>query len=302
LNTRFLATFCAVAETGSIAAAARRLRITSAAAGEQIQTLEKTLGARLVTRQGRNVVLTASGHAVLLAAWDILARIDNLQQLAQVGKLRGLLRVGSISTALITIVPPALQAIATRYPEIELKISPSKSNHLYQLLEEEEIDCAITVEPQFRIPKRMVWHPIRAQPLVLVAPPDLPGDGIEDLLTAAPFIRLDRKAWSGHIITTFLRDRHLQLTELFELDAQQTIIILVSHGLGVALLPDSGIVPPLGRAIRKIPVGDQRYDRSLGLLGLNGPREGLIRVFAEALREAATRSDDEAILEADARG
>ena len=127
MNTRFLATFCAVAETGSIAAAARRLRITSAAAGEQIQTLEKTLGAHLVTRQGRNVVLTASGHAVLLAAWDILARIDNLQQLAQVGKLRGLLRVGSISTALITIVPPALQAIATRYPEIDskfLQVSP----------------------------------------------------------------------------------------------------------------------------------------------------------------------------------
>ncbi|HVJ55423.1 MAG TPA: LysR substrate-binding domain-containing protein [Aliidongia sp.] len=287
MNTRFLATFCAIAETGSLAAAARRLRITSAAAGEQMQTLEKILGSRLVARQGRRVVPTEAGHAVLPAARAILAKIEDLRQLAQAGQLRGLLRVGAISTALVTVVPPALQSMAQEHPEIELKVIPGTSAQLYQQLEEGEIDCAITVQPRFRLPKRMGWHPIRSEPLVLVTPADLAGSDARTLLMAAPFIRIDRTAWSGHIITSFLRDQRLEPEELFEMDAQEAIIILIASGLGVSLLPDWGIVAPAGRSIRKLPIGDPRYDRKLGLIGLAGAREALIRVFAAALSAAA---------------
>jgi len=293
LNTQFLATLCAVAETGSMAAAARRLQISSASVGEQMQSLEKALNARLIARQGRSMVLTESGHAVLDAARSILAQVAELQDLARLGRVRGMLRVGSISTALISVVPPALQTMARDYPEIELKAVPGTSAYLYNMLDNGEIDCALTVQPRFPIPKGMLWHPIRAEPLVLVTPADMADGSVHDVLTRAPFIRMDRKAWSGQIISAFLQEQRLEVKELFEMDAQEAIVVLVARGLGVTLLPDWGITSPSGRAIRKRLIGDRSYDRRLGLIGTRGAREGLIAVFAKALRQAADDAETE---------
>jgi molybdate transport repressor ModE-like protein len=112
MNARFLSTFCAVARFGSLNAAARHLGLSSASVGEQIRTLEKDLNARLVSRQGRGIALTEAGHAVLPAARDVVERIDEMSQIAQLGQARGRLRVGAVSTAMIGVLPSALQRMA----------------------------------------------------------------------------------------------------------------------------------------------------------------------------------------------
>ena len=104
---------------------------SAASAAEQIQALERELGARLIRRRGRVVTLTDEGRAVVEAGRDILARVADLGQIAQLGRLRGNLRIGSVSTALVSIVPPALRGMAARYPEIALNI---RSIQLHQNL------------------------------------------------------------------------------------------------------------------------------------------------------------------------
>ena len=91
MNARFLSTFCAVARFGSLNAAARHLGLSSASVGEQIRALEKDLNARLVSRQC-GIALTEAGHAVLPAARDVVERIDEMSQIAQLGQARGRLR------------------------------------------------------------------------------------------------------------------------------------------------------------------------------------------------------------------
>lgn len=287
MNTRFLATFRAVAEAGSLAAAARRLSLANASVAEQVAALERELQAPLLLRRGRTLVPTEAGQAILEAAGEILDRVAALRPLAQRGQLSGQLRVGAISTALISLVPPALRHMAERHPSIEIKVLPGTSALLYRMLEAGTLDCALVVEPHFPLPKSLDWQLLRREPMTLIAPSGLAGDTPAALLRAAPLIRMDRDSWTGRLVNRYLRDCGLPLRELFELDAQEAIVILVAQGLGVSLLPDWGIVPPDGQPIRRLPVGEGAYDRPIGLLLARGARENLARRFAAALQPAA---------------
>ncbi len=73
---------------------------------------------------------------------------------------------------------------------------------------------------------------------------------------------------------------------MIEPDAHEAIALLVAEGLGVALLPDSDLRPPEGKAIRRLPVNDDRYSRVVGLISARGTREGLARLLATALDES----------------
>src|SRR4051812_8119542 len=296
MNTRFLATLRAVAQHGSLAGAGRQLNLATASVSDQIRALEKELNTTLLIRRGRNVVLTEAGHVALGPATDILLKVDELKHLVQLGELSGHLRVGSIATALISIMPPTLRLMAERHPRILLKVVPGTSTHLYRTLERGDLDCALIVRPHFPLPKSLLWSEIRREPLTFISPSNLPGDTAEDLLRTAPFIRMDREAWTGRLINEYLADADISTRDLFEMDAAEAIISLVAQGLGVTLLPDYGIRPPLGRSIRKLAVGDDRYARSVGLLSGRGPSEGLARALATAMREGLAQAQESATL------
>lgn len=284
MNIRFLRTFCVVADKGSLAGAARHLGLANASVAEQIRALETSLNAVLTVRRGQGIALTEAGQAVLGAARQIVAQADHLPQIAQAGSLRGRLRVGAISTALIAIMPGALKRLAVQHPDIDMKVVPGTSAGLLAMLGSGDIDCALTVRPPFRLPKSLSWQTVRTEPLVFVAPPGGAVQSIAARLRGSPFIRMDRNAWTGHIVSRFLADRKLDLRELFELDAPETIVILVAESLGVSLLPDWGIVPPVGRALDIVPVDDSRYSREIGIIGHRGPAEALIGAFVGLLQ------------------
>ncbi|MFK0165069.1 LysR substrate-binding domain-containing protein [Rhizobium sp. NPDC090279] len=283
MNIRFMRTFCSVAEKGSMAAAARALGLANASVAEQIRALEQELGTALTLRRGQTVALTDAGQAVLPTMRSIVAQAEDLSLIAQAGALRGRLRVGSISTVLTSLIPDTLRRLALLHPEIDLKVVPGTSMGLLALLEAEEIDCALSVKPPFSLPKSLSWQPVRAEPLVLVAPDDLSKQTIAASIRSAPFIRMDRNAWTGMIVNRYLLSRRIPVRELFELDAPETIVALVAEGLGVSLLPDWGIVSPPGGKLAIRPVKDQRFDREIGLIGRRSAASTLIGAFASVL-------------------
>ena len=285
MNTRFLATLRTVAETGSLAAAARQLNLAVASVSEQVRALETELGANLLVRQGRGVILTPGGEAVVAAARDVLTRIEDLRHLARAEEPSGLLRVGSIPSSLTSILPKALRRMATRHPRVEIKVVPGTSSLLYRMVEEGDLDCILTPRPHFDLPKGVSWHPVRVEPLTLVAPGDLVGDDVEALLRAAPLIRVDRRVWTGRLITAFLEDHGLAPRELFELDAHEAVVLVVAEGLGVALLHDTGFRPPAGLTIRRLPIPGEAYAREIGFIVARRTREKLARLLVHTLTE-----------------
>lgn len=282
MDTRFLESFVAVVEHGSIAEAARRLGITPSALTQRLRAIEQELGSPLVSRSGRTVMPTATGLAIMEKARDILRDVRDLELVGTSGELAGDLRLGSTSTALTGLLASVLVTLAARHPRIDIYVKPGISIDLYRDVLEQRLDAAILVEPEFALPKTCAWRVLYEEPLVLLTPASERRDDPGEILRTSPFIRYDRTQWGGRIVERYLRHHGLHPHERLELDALDGIATLVDKGLGVAIVPDWPGPWPEGLRLRKIALPGPTWVRRVGLLWPRvSPRDLLIRAVLE---------------------
>jgi DNA-binding transcriptional LysR family regulator len=266
MDTRYLESFAAVVEFGSIAEAGRRVNLTSAGVAQRVRALEAELGTTLVRRVGRHVHPTEAGAALFSRTRDLLQSIRELKQAVVPDTLAGELRLGAISTALTGILPTVVSQLTVKYPNFNIYVAPGTSMDLYKRVVDGDLDAAILVEPPFRLPKSCDWALIREEPLVLISPEARGIGDPRELLTEQPFIRYDRNHWGGRLAEGYLR--HLDITpmERFELDALEAIAVMVDRGLGVSLVPDWAKPWPEGLRLARMVVPDAAYMRHIGLI------------------------------------
>jgi DNA-binding transcriptional LysR family regulator len=286
MNLRSLAALCAVSETHSLTAAARKLGISTAAISERLLTLERDLDAKLVSRSGRTMALTPAGDAVARVAEKILGHVGELKQAAHPNRVSGKLRLGVIATALTSILPAALKRIAEDFPNIELLVVPGTSDYLYAQMEAKSIDCAVIVHTPFRMSKQFDWRQIRLEPLVLLSHQDLYKRDVKSTIEQNRFIRIDRNDWTGQVVARYLRNIGAETNELFELNALETIYNLVAQKLGVAILPNWGLPKSGQNGLRIVPLPEPDYFRTIGLISpAVSPNEALVRAIFGAFQD-----------------
>ncbi len=286
MNLRLLTALSAVAELGSLTGAARKLGLSAATISERLMALEEELDTKLVVRSGRMMALTSSGNAVVALAREILDQVEELKQIAHPGEISGKLKLGAMSTALTSLLPEALERIAAQYPGIELLVVPGTSDVLYSQIEAKAIDCAIIVHPPFTINKSVKWSFIRDEPIVLVTHVGETSRQPRTALEKNKLIRIDRNDWTGKIISSYLHDTKSRAKELFEMNALEAILELVSKGLGVALMPDWGL--PIGRYrdVRVLPLPEPGYFRTVGMISAGvSSRAPLVMAIAGILQQ-----------------
>src|SRR5215471_1184982 len=164
MDTRFLESFVAVVEQGSLAEAARRLNLTPAGVAQRIRALESEIGARLLFRSGRTVRPTQSGAAILVHARDFLGHIRDLKSIAANDTPSGELRLGAVPTAKNGFLPDILSGMARKYPQIEIRIVGGLAAQLYPRVLGGELDAALIMKPPFPIPKTCDWRVLRTEP------------------------------------------------------------------------------------------------------------------------------------------
>ncbi|PMQ09212.1 HTH-type transcriptional regulator GltR [Pseudomonas sp. AD21] len=274
MDVRFLKSLVAVVENGSIAAAARRENRTAAAISQRIQALERTLGCTLLLRTAH---ATRPSDQCLLMLPKIRAIIEQAQALQDDLHLDGLVgevKIGAISTALTGVLPALIERLAISAPDLKLKITPGDSRSLYEKVLNAELDAAILVRPPFQPPKALALAVLKVEPLILVAPAARVGQSLETLLREGPFIRYDARSWGGQIAQRYLDEQAIEPNVLCELDALETIIMLVAQGMGVSLVPQW-----VGMALDGLyvlPVEDgQRYSRELVVMHSSTPHRPL---------------------------
>jgi len=115
LDAGKLATFRAVAELGSLSAAARARALTQPAVSRQVAVLEAQLGTALLHRSRRGVTPTAAGRVLAAHAAEIERRLAAAQEevAALAGRIEGQVRLGSFFTAFAQLTPE-LEARAER--------------------------------------------------------------------------------------------------------------------------------------------------------------------------------------------
>ncbi|WP_321915111.1 MULTISPECIES: LysR family transcriptional regulator [unclassified Paraburkholderia] len=289
MDTGFLSNLLLVVESGSMAEAARRVGVTPAAIAQQIQTLERELGVALVMRAGRTVIPTEAGQRVVERARSLVRGFDELKALAQEQEMGGELRVGTITSALLSVLPDVLARFAAAFPQVKLLIRAGTSTELFEALQRGELDVAICLHPAFALPKSYDWHLLREEPIVVLAPAKLARTDPHELLRREPFIRYDRALGGGKQADQYLRRAKIVPRELFELNSLMAIALMVDRGLGVSLVPDIGTPLTKGLRLARLPLPEATEPRRFGILWSRASTRsrvirGLIECSAEVVR------------------
>jgi LysR family transcriptional regulator of abg operon len=140
----------AVAERGSLRAAARELGVAQPALTRSIQELERELGVPLFERQPKGVVVTAMGKLFIRRAnvvWSELRRAQ--QEIDQLkGHLHGQVSVGLSTVAHVALLPYALTAFRARYPDVHLDITEGLFPTIEASLRTGLMDCYVGPSPR----------------------------------------------------------------------------------------------------------------------------------------------------------
>ena len=188
LSLRQLEILKAVAESGSMAEAGRRLFMTGPAITQQVQQLEKVLGMPVFDRLGRRLQLTAAGERVLLAANDVHSRLGILAKEMDALRKRddGTLHLGILATA-THILPPLLAEFRRRAPGIAVHMAVSTREELSRRVLDGDVDLALmgrgaeTGTEQAAASGRLVREPFVSNPHVMIAWPGHPLAGARSI-------------------------------------------------------------------------------------------------------------------------
>lgn len=285
MDTRYLQSFVAVVDHGSMAEAARRLDLTPAAIAARVKALEDELGQSLIQRAGRAVRPTPAGLKVLDRARNVLRDVRDLRAFASDDASLGELRLGMFISAMTSVMPPVLKRLYDKYPHLSIFVSPGSSVELCRLVTTGALDAAVVVEPQFAIAKGCQFETLLEEPLVVVAPKSLRKRSAHEYLTQEPFIRYDRTVLGGQLADRYLRDHSIAVQQRLEIDGLMSIACLISQGIGVGLLPDWAPMWNSGLDIVRVPLPNRAPVRRVGLMwSAQGPRAALANALLDAAR------------------
>jgi len=249
IELRQLRYFVAVAEEMHFGRAAQRLHMTQPPLSQSIQALEALLGTPLFARTSRSVTLTPAGAALLPHARQLLLDAQALPDLARRAAAgeSGRLSLAFVSTADYSVLPPFLRQFRAAYPQVQIELREATSDLQLEDLAQGAIDVGLLIPPlPDRMKDELAYMPVLSEPLVLAAPATvaalrsadaLPLQAVADM----PLIIFPRRiapAFHDAILGCY-REAGLVPRIGQEAIQMQTIVGLVSAGMGIALVPQS---------------------------------------------------------------
>src|SRR5262249_20608305 len=142
LDLASLEVFRSVAREGGVTRAAARLNRVPSNVTTRIKQLEERLGVGLLRRQGRAVVLTAAGQALLVHAEGLVRMADEAEAALRSGVVDGVFRLGALESTAGARLPPLLSRFHERNPQVLLELRTGTTAALLQRVERFELDAA----------------------------------------------------------------------------------------------------------------------------------------------------------------
>ena len=267
-SIKTLRNFLAITRHKSVAAAAREIGLTAAAAGQQIQQLEKEIGLELFDRTKRSLTLNTQGRSLIEPIQEIVARYEALRSNMQ-SNLSGTIVLGALVSSLMGAFGKTLNEIKQNYPELEIKlIAGLSSNFLDQLLEG-TLDAAIVTESPYTLPQSLQWTELYKESMILIYPNKRSSrkKDLKKIDPSLPFIRFERNTWTGHLVDQTIKSNKLSIQDGMELNSVEAIIELVRQGLGYSIVPQlANISWANDRQLRIQELPGKTIYRKVGLL------------------------------------
>jgi len=247
LTLRQLQVLEAVQRAGSMAEAGRLLHMTGPGVTQQVQQLEKTLGAPVFDRLGRRLRLTEAGRHALAAAHDVHARLATLAKDmdAMTNRDDGVLHLGILATG-THILPPLLAEFRRRAPGIHVHMAVSTREELAERLHEGDVDLAL----MGRVPGRddaaraetgdpLVREPLTDNPHVVIAWPGHPLAREREIppieLRHEAFVQREAGSGTRAMLDEFLRMHRITPAERVTVFGNEMAKHAVMSRLGISL-------------------------------------------------------------------
>ena len=298
--------FLVLAEALHFGRAAQTLHMTQPPLTLAIQQLERRLGMLLFERTRRSVALTAVGAALIEPARLLLrqaAALPGLARKAASGEV-GRVRLGFVSTVGFGPLPAWLRGFREAHPGITLELREATGDVQLRGFANVELDAGFMLHAPGHAPgsssttagpsMQLNQHPLGVEPLVLALPEAAPWARAHRLkpaeLLAQPLVIFPRAATPSRFDAVLAVYHRHGVTPVIAQEAtqMQTIVNLVSAGLGLALVPEA--VTQLQRAgvvYRPLPgalaAGAPRCETSLLWPGQPAPAVARFVEFVRAL-------------------
>lgn len=272
MNLRDLSYLVALGEYGHFGRAAEACYVSQPTLSTQIRKLERELGVQLVERSSKVVRLTEIGQRVADRAQVMLAEADDIRRITLQARdpESGSLRLGLFPTLAPYLLPHVVPALHERFPKIEFLLVEEKTEVLLEQLASGALDAAFLAQPVSAA--GLHEEPLFTEQFLLAVPRSHPLAERAEPMTVAelapePILLLE----DGHC----LREQALSVCQLagaseragFRATSLETLRQMVAAGVGVTLLPELAVRPPVPPQpdVVLLPFAEPRPTRSIAL-------------------------------------
>ncbi|MCA8881649.1 MAG: LysR family transcriptional regulator [Rhodobacteraceae bacterium] len=249
MDIKQLRYFIAIAEEGSLSAAAQRVNVAQPSLSQHVLSLENELGVKLLERSTRGVALTQSGRILLSHAAEITRALDAaVEAVRQSGaEPVGDVTFGLPSSVSMVLSVPLAETVRIELPKVRLRAIEAMSGFIQTWLEDQSIDMGFLYDVSSV--RHLSHRQLMTEELCFFSAPDAwpfqdpPGSAVR-LADLAP---LDLVLPSRHhglrtMIDRYTRSRAIRLTIATEMDALSQIKTMVSRGSGYTILAPAAAI------------------------------------------------------------
>ncbi|MEV4644709.1 LysR family transcriptional regulator [Saccharopolyspora sp. NPDC049357] len=282
-----LRTFLAVADTGSVHAAARQMFVTQSAVSAALNALQKSLGLQLLERDGRGLRLTRAGEVYADHARTALGLLDQARSAAaaETDPERGELRIAALTTAGEQILPGVLASFREQHPHVGVRLEVGNREHVRRLLERHEVDLVLGGRPE---PGREV-EVLATRPHELIVVASTPGRGTPAWLSAQTWLLREPGSGTRAITESFLAQLELDPPpRTLTLGSNTAVIESAVSGLGTTLVSKDAVIRHLAEGhLTEIPTEATPLLRDWHLTTNPGPQPPTTTLFTNHLTTTA---------------
>jgi len=289
--------FLAVAESGSIRAAARSLEVSPPAVTKSLRQLEEELRVRLFERTQHGVVVTPAGRAFVARARVVRSELRKAEEeFAQFsGEGAGSVAIGAGPTEMTLIVPDAIAEFRRQLPRARVRIVEARRQTWLPLVRDETLDFAVGMGPPVKLDSGLAFRPLFRSDFVVAARKGHPLRNARSLaeLADAEWLTVMPRISSAGLLEQAFSSAGLAAPPppMIECESFNGIVAVVARTDMLTLMAHRLLATPNSRdLLQEIPVAERLPSATHGIFArADAPLTRTAAAMAKAVSVAARR-------------